>query len=567
MAIYSVKDQDLFTDQLRHVVRLSGLLMPVAVITLGIAVMTGMVQSENYKSDQLFFAISVPFILIGLWQYFHPRVTTRSLAITLSLYHLFASIFLLFITGLPSPIIGCWLILIIAADIFFGLRGYILSVVWLYATATVDFLINPSDDVGKGIEITYYLVLMMVTGGVVSRLRGINEGEHEALHQTKKQEVLQRDRLMTLINSMSDAVINTDQDGFIKVYNAASLNLIDTNRALSGQNIDAVLNLYDENDKRVHIVTILQTQGSSVRTDLSHRFKNGEMINLYISISPIRPTYQQKTHYGFIVVLRDITKEKSLDEERDEFISVVSHELRTPIAIAEGNLSNVGFLLNRPDTKKQFLESAIKTAHEQVMYLAKMTNDLSTLSRAERGVADDPEDININELLEGLYAEYRPQAEAKKLTLDLDIHGKIGTVFTSRLYLEEILQNFITNAIKYTKEGSVTIKGRRLPGGLVELGVADTGIGISKSDQRHIFDKFYRSEDYRTRETNGTGLGLYVVHKLASKLRTKIELKSRLNNGSTFTFTLPLKGDRPKTATGPNKTKTAVTAANTLTKQ
>jgi signal transduction histidine kinase len=108
------------------------------------------------------------------------------------------------------------------------------------------------------------------------------------------------------------------------------------------------------------------------------------------------------------------------------------------------------------------------------------------------------------------------------------------------LYLEEILQNFITNAIKYTQKGSVTLRIRKTREG-VHFAVKDSGIGISKADQKRIFEKFYRSEDYRTRESSGTGLGLYVVQKLSHKLSTTIEVSSQLNHGSEFSFTLPRK--------------------------
>ena len=100
------------------------------------------------------------------------------------------------------------------------------------------------------------------------------------------------------------------------------------------------------------------------------------------------------------------------------------------------------------------------------------------------------------------------------------------------------MQNLVTNALKYTKEGSVTIKGQREATGVV-LRVIDTGIGISKSDQKHIFQKFYRSEDYRTRESSGTGLGLYVCKKLAEKIGLSLVFESRLNHGTTFLLTIP----------------------------
>ena len=117
--------------------------------------------------------------------------------------------------------------------------------------------------------------------------------------------------------------------------------------------------------------------------------------------------------------------------------------------------------------------------------------------------------------------------------------AKDCNVNESRLYLEELLQNFIANAFKYTHQGSVTIIAKRTKV-TVRFTVSDTGIGISRSDQNKVFNKFYRSEDYRIRETNGTGLGLYVSTKLAHKLHTQIELKSRINHGSSFSFELPV---------------------------
>ena len=167
-----------------------------------------------------------------------------------------------------------------------------------------------------------------------------------------------------------------------------------------------------------------------------------------------------------------------------------------------------------------------------------MVNDLSTLSRAERGVSAEGEDINVDELMHKLHKQYDKDATARGLHLNLDLGTKLGSIHTSRLYLEELLQNFITNAIKYTNEGSVTVTAKA-KGGTVLFSVKDSGIGISRGDQQKIFSKFYRSEDYRIRETNGTGLGLYVSAKLAHKIGAQINVASRLNHGSTFSFELP----------------------------
>ena len=175
----------------------------------------------------------------------------------------------------------------------------------------------------------------------------------------------------------------------------------------------------------------------------------------------------------------------------------------------------------------------------QIIFLAGMINDLSTLSRAERGALEiDAEEINTHQLIEELVKNYLPEATKKNLELKSELDPQLELLKSSPLYVREILQNFITNAIKYTDRGGVTLGARTAPNG-VEFFVADTGIGISLSDQERVFGKFFRSEDFRTRQHNGTGLGLYVTAKLARLIGAKISLQSQLNKGSTFTIFIP----------------------------
>ncbi|MDQ5944412.1 MAG: two-component system, OmpR family, phosphate regulon sensor histidine kinase PhoR, partial [Patescibacteria group bacterium] len=176
--------------------------------------------------------------------------------------------------------------------------------------------------------------------------------------------------------------------------------------------------------------------------------------------------------------------------------------------------------------------------HKQVLFLTDMVNDLSTLSRAERTDKEmDMETFDIADILTELASTYRPQAEAKKLYLKLDADAELPRITTSRLYLKEILQNFITNAIKYTQTGGITVIARD-ENGLLGVSVADTGIGISKSEHDKVFDKFWRSEDPLTRQTGGTGLGLYITSKLARRIGAQIDFKSEPKKGSVFTLSL-----------------------------
>ena len=414
------------------------------------------------------------------------------------------------------------------------------SVAALCATGFIGYAIDESLSLKLLITYIVYILSAVSVAMVVTRMRTVQVMEHDDLVKTQEQEELHKSQLMTLINSISEPIISISSQGTIRIYNAAALNILDTNQTLTGKNIDDVFNIYNQAGEPVKLLSMLPDLTHLVeRDDLSHRFADSEEIRLSISAAPIKQAFSSQflTNEGYLFIFRDITKTKSLEEERDEFISVISHELRTPITIVEGTISNATLLLDRGSMKPEDIKKTLHDAHEQILFLASMVNDLGTLSRAERGVGDEPEEIKVNDLLHELYARYQPRAVSEGLTLDLDASPRLGSITASRLYLEEVLQNFITNAIKYTKEGTVTIIAKRHKDG-IEFAVKDSGIGISKSDLKHVFEKFYRSEDYRTRETSGTGLGLYVVQKLAKKLKIKIEVTSRLNHGSTFSFVL-----------------------------
>lgn len=356
---------------------------------------------------------------------------------------------------------------------------------------------------------------------------------------TAKKATIEHQRLTSLINSMADGVIAVDQHMSVVIYNGAALNILDVNSTIQDKTLGDILKPFDNNNQPVNIESLVQDSITPTsHRDLLLHYKDSSKINLYLSIAPVHLGYGQDGQRGYVLLIRDITREKSLEEERDEFISVVSHELRTPIAIAEGNISNAQFIVDKNVDIEQ-IKNALKDSHEQIMFLASMVNDLATLSRAERGKLNvEIEAIDTSALVEELAKSYSSSAVEKGLELKTDIGKDLQPLESSRLYVREVLQNFITNAIKYTDEGSVTIGVKPAAKGTI-FTVTDTGIGISKSDQEKIFDKFFRSEDYRTRRNNGTGLGLYVTIKLTRLIHAEIEVSSQLNKGSTFTVFIP----------------------------
>jgi len=535
----AITDRDKYSELFLRVTRVAGFLVPLVAAGYGIAIMQGVAQpSPIYNATALWF-ILVAFVTLGVIQYIVKPSKPASLGVFITLYHIMACIYLIYGPGLISPIAFTWIILTVITEIFYGRFAGMLSLLLVTSTGFLIYLFEPTPDSTGNVDYIFYIAIIAVSSILLIHLRSVQTVEHQDLKRTRTKEQLQRGQLVTLINSLNAAIISTSSSGTVRIYNAALLNLLDTNRSLSGKNIDGVLNLYDAKGEPVSIIDLTAKSKKIVeRDDLMHRFDDGEEIRLNISCAPIRGKFAEgsKQYEGYIFILRDITQEKSLEEERNEFISVVSHELRTPITIAEGTISNLQLLLDREDDPTK-LSPALKEAHEQIIYLASMVNDLSTLSRAERGVADEPEEVDVKLLLEELYRRYQPKAAEKQLKLDLDVGHKLSTIFVSRLYIEEILQNFLTNAIKYTQTGTVTLHAKRTKDEVL-FSVSDTGIGISKSEQKRVFEKFYRSEDYRTRETSGTGLGLYVVNKLADKLGIDIKVESRLNHGSTFSFVL-----------------------------
>lgn len=534
-----------YNHEATRAVRIIGVILTPIFALYGLLIAAGFVSSIHYVNAPITITLALLWVAVSILYYFRPVRSDSGEAMRLALFHLFAILMFVFVTGFAQPFLPFFILLFLASHMYFGRIGLVISISTLLAATVFDIALrasfHPEVIVADSISVLATIILGIAVISVISA----QETKRQALLHSQRRERLQYDRILTIMNNLTDAAFTTDEKGSVLMYNAACLDLLDTNDSLKGKNIGDLFKLTTKDNEKKNLLELLkESKRTTRRDDLIHTFVDDESIRLEITFAPIRSNYsltkKRDELGGYILIMRDVTNQKSLEEERDEFISVVSHELRTPITIVEGTLSNIDVLMHRQkDPDPKVLASSITTAHDQVLYLAKMVNDLSTLSRAERGVADTPEEIDVKELLHAMHHQYEKEAAAHKLHLNLDLGTRLGKVHVSRLYLEELLQNFITNAIKYTKEGSVTVTARRTKN-IVEFSIKDTGMGISRTDQAKIFNKFYRSEDYRIRETNGTGLGLYVSAKLANKLDTRIELKSRLNHGSVFSFTLPV---------------------------
>lgn len=518
--------------------RVAGLLFPVLFVLQGIMVSSGSLPQDHYLGLVPFLVTSVLFLGTAVFSVlvpisFRPGIYVRTFGL-----QLFGLILVSITTGFATPLAVIIALMLYDSFRLLGISGLTVSSLMLFLAVAIDIYrgINIQDsNIASTLIMAVSIILFIIVILYVLQTQIVRQS---ALENSRIQEELQRFRMVTLVNNLRDGIIGTDENGVIRIYNAAALNILDTNDSLNGRNISEVLIVKDESGKKVNVYNILKKSRHLNSDDLFYHY-NDETVRLSITASELQSGRaggeKLDIDGGFILILRDVTKQKNLDDERDEFISVVSHELRTPLTIAEGTLSNLQLLFQKHSSDRHRIEKSITAAHDQILFLSKMVNDLSTLSRAERGVADTPEKVEVKELITGLYHEHMPQARSANLTFDMDISHHLEPIFVSRLYISELLQNLITNAIKYTKEGGITLTATQHKG-YVTFCVKDTGIGISKSEQAKVYNKFYRSEDYRTRETRGTGLGLYVSTKLARKMNTFIRLHSRLNVGSEFSF-------------------------------
>jgi len=237
-------------------------------------------------------------------------------------------------------------------------------------------------------------------------------------------------------------------------------------------------------------------------------------------------------------VTRGLEELAEVNKVKEEFIDIVSHQLRTPLT----NLKwATEFLLGRQDLTKEEREyySIIK---ENSKRLENLLNDLLIVARLkEDGVFKIQEKFSLNELIEEVIRGQKAFADASNIQIETENLEKPVLLATNRTMLKTILENLINNAITYNKpQGKVKISLRKEPKRVI-IAIEDTGIGISKQEKKYLFQKFFRGSKAAQINTRGTGLGLYITKEVAKKLGGRIWFKTKLNKGSTFFVSLPIK--------------------------
>jgi len=241
---------------------------------------------------------------------------------------------------------------------------------------------------------------------------------------------------------------------------------------------------------------------------------------------------------GLVMVLHDVSELRRLEQVRTEFVANVSHELRTPLTAIHGYLETLlAGALEEPEHARRFLEIVFRHTER----LGRLINDLTDLSNIELGkVSLRLAPIRLEDVLESVMAIIEPRAGSGGVALAAEVPSGLPAVRADHDRLAQVLINLVDNAVKYTpRGGTVRVRARALGEELVEVTVADTGIGIPRAELPRITERFYRVDKARSRELGGTGLGLAIVKHLVLAHGGDLVIESELGQGTTVRFTLP----------------------------
>ncbi|MCA1962230.1 MAG: PAS domain-containing protein [Desulfomonile sp.] len=354
------------------------------------------------------------------------------------------------------------------------------------------------------------------------------------LHSRFSTVTSQRNELEAVLSSMMEAVLVIDASERVLRVNQSAERLFDTPaHRMEGRSVREVIRRTDLH----RFVEKALAADQTVEGDIVFRGAPDRFIQAHGT--PLKDA--NGSRIGALVVLNDVTRLKTLENIRRDFVTNVSHELRTPITSIKGFLETLKEgAIDDPENRERFLDIILKHTNRLNMII----EDLLTLSKIEQEAERKEihlEEANIINVLEAVSKTCKNIAEEKNIALLINCDEKLAGRINPTL-LEQAVLNLVDNAIKYSDQGSIVHLDARASDGEIVIRVVDQGCGISREHLDRIFERFYRVDKARSRQAGGTGLGLAIVKHIVNAHGGRIEVRSSPGEGSTFSIHL----GRPK---------------------
>lgn len=254
--------------------------------------------------------------------------------------------------------------------------------------------------------------------------------------------------------------------------------------------------------------------------------------------APVRG--QNGVFSGAVAVLRDVTELRRLERVRSDFVANVSHELRTPLTSIKGFLET---LLEGASEDPELSRRFLQIAHDETERLAGLVGGLLDLTRLESDQTLQPHPVDLGAVVQRAVSLFEARAAAKGLQLETRVSDTLSPVAGDFDLLTQLLVNLLDNAVKYTPASGRVLVSVEPGDGVIDLSVTDTGPGIPEKHQPRVFERFYRVDAGRARDSGGSGLGLSIVKHIAERHGGSVRLQSTPGQGATFTVSLPV--ERP----------------------
>ncbi|HSE29239.1 MAG TPA: ATP-binding protein [Candidatus Saccharimonadales bacterium] len=395
----------------------------------------------------------------------------------------------------------------------------------------------------SAMQVVQMLIILFIVSFAIYVYQQVRETATSASKRNKEDLQTERVRVDAVVENIAEGVVSLDVDGRVNFMNRAAEDMLGWwQHDLQGKKFVNVVKTQNENGKEVKMDEwpLGANKKDKKSTVLNYIKKDGTKSLLLANGSPIM---REGECVGYVASLRDVAEERAIERAKSEFMTVASHQLRTPISA----ISWFSEMLLNGDAGKlnDEQEQDVTQIHQSTQRMARLVGDMLIVARLElNNLPVVPQAINLPVMLRKVVREQLegiPEGRLPKIKEHFD--QNISDIYVDPEIVKIILHNLVGNAVKYTPKGgdvSIEVIGSgNEPDSKLTIIVSDSGYGIPKAQQAKIFTRFFRAENIRDKDTDGTGLGLFIVKSLLDYIGGDISFTSEENQGTIFVVHLP----------------------------